>query len=244
MPGLRHIFAIYSLGLATLCCTGCGSGETAAPPASIDSSPATPGGATVVSETSDAAAITPASTPRKAPVVNLFPEVLIKTSAGEIRVKLNAKQAPITVENFLDSYVSRGFYPGTIVHYVDSASMVRSAPVQDTSLNQRMGRSEAWLPARPPRTHSCHGELRLNALALHSSALCQDLLPPSELVGQFDLPHSWNWRKSRRWQSTRPTKPECAMQSTLSSPVKFPCVTCPEAIVEFAPAQSEGEATS
>ena len=55
---------------------------------------------------------------------NLYPEVLISTSLGDMRVRLNAKDAPQTVRNFLVDYVDRGFYDETIVHYVDSGFMI------------------------------------------------------------------------------------------------------------------------
>ena len=50
--------------------------------------------------------------------------VLIKTSHGDIQVKLDAEKAPVTVDNFLQNYVQRGHYDGTIFHYVDQGSMV------------------------------------------------------------------------------------------------------------------------
>lgn len=52
------------------------------------------------------------------------PQVVIKTSMGEITVKLDAEKAPITVNNFLDNYVDRGFYSDTIFHYVDPGKTV------------------------------------------------------------------------------------------------------------------------
>lgn len=55
---------------------------------------------------------------------NLYPEVLISTSLGDMRVRLNAKDAPQTVHNFLVDYADRGFYDETIVHYVDSGFMI------------------------------------------------------------------------------------------------------------------------
>jgi peptidyl-prolyl cis-trans isomerase A (cyclophilin A)/peptidyl-prolyl cis-trans isomerase B (cyclophilin B) len=50
--------------------------------------------------------------------------VLIKTSIGDIRVKLNAEKSPLTVENFLDNYVRRGYYSGTIIHYVKADDII------------------------------------------------------------------------------------------------------------------------
>jgi len=55
---------------------------------------------------------------------SLHPEVLVSTSLGDIRIRLNAKDAPQTVRNFLVDYVDRGFYDDTIVHYVDSGFMI------------------------------------------------------------------------------------------------------------------------
>jgi len=50
--------------------------------------------------------------------VELFPEVTIVTSLGNIRVRLNGEKASETVDNFLYNYVNRGFYDGTIFHFV------------------------------------------------------------------------------------------------------------------------------
>lgn len=53
-----------------------------------------------------------------APPVDLFPEVTISTTLGNIRVRLNGEKAPETVDNFLYNYVDRSFYEGTIFHFV------------------------------------------------------------------------------------------------------------------------------
>ncbi len=52
------------------------------------------------------------------------PQVLIRTSAGDIRVELYPEESPKTVENFL-AYVDSGFYPGTIFHRVISNFMIQ-----------------------------------------------------------------------------------------------------------------------
>jgi peptidyl-prolyl cis-trans isomerase A (cyclophilin A) len=57
------------------------------------------------------------------PPPNLKPEVVITTSLGEIKVRLDAEKAPVTVENFLANYVDAGFYDETIFHYVDKESL-------------------------------------------------------------------------------------------------------------------------
>ncbi|MBC8868216.1 MAG: peptidylprolyl isomerase [Planctomycetes bacterium] len=53
-----------------------------------------------------------------------FPEVLIKTTLGEIRLRLNAEKAPVTVDNFLQNYVDQGFYNNTVFHYVDEGHII------------------------------------------------------------------------------------------------------------------------
>lgn len=45
------------------------------------------------------------------------PRVLFETNQGRILLELDAKAAPVTVENFL-GYVKSGFYDGTIFHRV------------------------------------------------------------------------------------------------------------------------------
>ncbi|MCL4131553.1 UNVERIFIED_CONTAM: hypothetical protein GTU68_058836 [Idotea baltica] len=50
--------------------------------------------------------------------------VTIKTNHGDITLELDAKNAPVTVQNFL-SYVESGHYDGTIFHRVISTFMVQ-----------------------------------------------------------------------------------------------------------------------
>lgn len=52
------------------------------------------------------------------------PEVLMKTSMGDITIELYEDKAPITVKNFLD-YVNEGFYNGTIFHRVIDGFMIQ-----------------------------------------------------------------------------------------------------------------------
>ncbi|MBC8356683.1 MAG: peptidylprolyl isomerase [Planctomycetes bacterium] len=105
---------------------GCGgNAPTASIPADDSSSTANTvdvsggGAATLRATPSDA--LSPATI---VPEKNLFPEVVIRTSSGNVRVRLNAEKAPVTVENFLDSYVNRGFYTDTIFHHVDPGYVV------------------------------------------------------------------------------------------------------------------------
>ena len=52
------------------------------------------------------------------------PKVLLDTSEGPITLELKAKEAPISVKNFLD-YVKAGFYDGTIFHRVIPNFMIQ-----------------------------------------------------------------------------------------------------------------------
>jgi peptidyl-prolyl cis-trans isomerase A (cyclophilin A) len=52
------------------------------------------------------------------------PQVLMDTSLGKIRIELFAKEAPISVKNFLD-YANKGFYSGTIFHRVIAGFMIQ-----------------------------------------------------------------------------------------------------------------------
>lgn len=52
------------------------------------------------------------------------PMVIIKTNKGDIKLKLDAEKAPVTVENFL-KYVDDGHYNGTIFHRVIENFMIQ-----------------------------------------------------------------------------------------------------------------------
>lgn len=52
------------------------------------------------------------------------PEVTIRTSLGDIRVALFADKAPVTVHNFLTTYVASGFYDKTIVHFSEKGYLI------------------------------------------------------------------------------------------------------------------------
>lgn len=52
------------------------------------------------------------------------PVVVMETSKGTIEIELNAKNAPVSTENFL-KYVNEGFYDGTVFHRVMAGFMVQ-----------------------------------------------------------------------------------------------------------------------
>jgi cyclophilin family peptidyl-prolyl cis-trans isomerase len=57
--------------------------------------------------------------------------ILIETTKGNIKVELDAKAAPKTVENVL-AYVKEGFYDGTIFHRVIPGFMVQGGGFSET----------------------------------------------------------------------------------------------------------------
>jgi cyclophilin family peptidyl-prolyl cis-trans isomerase len=72
------------------------------------------------------------------------PQVLMRTSAGDIRIELYPKESPLAVANFL-AYVDSGFYAGTIFHRVIANFMIQGGgfdremqekPVRDPVANE------------------------------------------------------------------------------------------------------------
>jgi peptidyl-prolyl cis-trans isomerase A (cyclophilin A) len=52
------------------------------------------------------------------------PVVVMKTSMGEIQIRLNKDKAPVSVENFI-AYVNKKFYDGTIFHRIIPTFMIQ-----------------------------------------------------------------------------------------------------------------------
>ena len=67
------------------------------------------------------------------------PVVLMETSLGNVKLELFAKEAPISVKNFLD-YVNSGFYNGTVFHRVIPNFMIQGGGFT-ADLNQKQTNS-------------------------------------------------------------------------------------------------------
>jgi len=100
--------ALLAIALSTAA-TGC-KRDTAEP--TTDSVASTP-----------SAADTPTTRPRPKPVDRYHPVVVVETSEGPIKIRLDAEKSPGTVRNFLN-YVNEGFYDNTLIHYIDPGKMV------------------------------------------------------------------------------------------------------------------------
>jgi len=61
--------------------------------------------------------------------------VILKTNYGPIHIELDAKNAPLSTQNFID-YVESGFYDGTIFHRVIKNFMLQGGGF-DVDLNQK-----------------------------------------------------------------------------------------------------------
>ena len=64
-----------------------------------------------------------------------FTQVIIQTSEGEIKLELNDKKAPITVENF-KNIVKSGYYEGTVFHRVINGFMIQGGGLT-ADMNQK-----------------------------------------------------------------------------------------------------------
>ena len=85
------------------------------------------------------------------------PQVVIKTTKGDITIELDPVKAPVTVKNFL-SYVDEKFYDGTIFHRVIKGFMIQGGGLtpdykekKEKAGDQERGRER---PQQSPRARS------------------------------------------------------------------------------------------
>ena len=104
-----------------------------------------------------------------------FTQVIIKTSEGEIKLKLNNKKAPITVENFI-TIANSGYYEGTIFHRVINNFMIQgggftadmidkssgTAPIQNEANNGLSNDRGTIAMARTSAPHSATSQFFIN----------------------------------------------------------------------------------
>ena len=102
------------------------------------------------------------------------PQVLLKTSLGDIVLELNADKAPKTVANFLD-YVKSGQYNGTVFHRVINGFMIQGggfdkdmhekptrAPIQNEAKNGLKNDVYTIAMARTSAPHSATAQFFIN----------------------------------------------------------------------------------
>lgn len=101
------------------------------------------------------------------------PRVRLATSAGTITVELFAKEAPITVQNFL-GYVRDGYYAGTVFHRVIPNFMIQGGGLDASLRDKRDGQ-------RPPIANEAGNGLR-NEVGTLAMARTSD---PHSATSQF-----------------------------------------------------------
>jgi len=104
--------------------------------------------------------------------------VLLKTSKGEIKVKLDFDKAPVTAENFA-GYVKDGFFDGTIFHRVISGFMV-----QGGGMNADMSEKKTKAPIKLESNNGLGNERGSIAMARTND--------PNSATAQFFINHSNN----------------------------------------------------
>ena len=108
------------------------------------------------------------------------PQILMKTTDGDITIELYADKSPITVENFL-RYVDDGHYDGTVFHRVISNFMIQGGGF-DTELKEK--------PTRDPIVNESKNKLH-NTRGTLAMARTRD---PDSAASQFFINQRSNLR--------------------------------------------------
>ncbi|HAT2066252.1 TPA: peptidyl-prolyl cis-trans isomerase [Legionella pneumophila] len=100
--------------------------------------------------------------------------VLISTSMGDIHIKLDTENTPLTAENFL-SYVRKGFYNDTIFHRVIDGFMIQggglnanmeqkttASPIQNEAKGAKPNKRGTIAMARTMDPHSATAQFFIN----------------------------------------------------------------------------------
>uniref|UniRef100_UPI0009DD2B64 peptidylprolyl isomerase n=1 Tax=Endozoicomonas numazuensis TaxID=1137799 RepID=UPI0009DD2B64 len=116
-----------------------------------------------------------AAAPTKPAVSTAQPvDVIMKTSKGDMTIRLNPEKAPVTVKNFL-SYVDKGFYKGLVFHRVmpgfmiqgggmtsDMSEKATDAPIKNESGNGLRNSRGTIAMARTPNPDSATSQFFIN----------------------------------------------------------------------------------
>ena len=102
--------------------------------------------------------------------------VLLKTSAGDVRVELDDQAAPASVANFID-YVNKGHYNGTVFHRVIKGFMVQGGgfepgmkqkptgePIKNEANNGLKNKKYTLAMARTNDPHSASAQFFINTV--------------------------------------------------------------------------------
>jgi peptidyl-prolyl cis-trans isomerase A (cyclophilin A) len=115
----RSTLLVSVLLSLALTLAGCGGGRSASTTGGHDASDGRLPSAESAGHAAPAAVKSPAVPPKP-----VDPIVVLRTTAGDVKIHLFAQKAPQTVDNFLTNYVTRGFYNQTIFHHVEPGMML------------------------------------------------------------------------------------------------------------------------
>lgn len=105
-------------------------------------------------------------------------QVILKTSAGDITIELDAENAPITVENFL-AYTKEDFYSGTIFHRVIDNFMIQCG-----GMTEDMGSKQTHSPIKNEADNGLKNDRGTLAMARTND--------PDSATSQFFINHKNN----------------------------------------------------
>jgi peptidyl-prolyl cis-trans isomerase B (cyclophilin B) len=101
--------------------------------------------------------------------------VHLETSAGKLRIELDAEKAPLSTQNFID-YVKAGHYDNTVFHRVIPGFMIQGggfepgmkqkptqAPIQNEANNGLKNQKYTLAMARTSAPHSATAQFFINA---------------------------------------------------------------------------------
>jgi peptidyl-prolyl cis-trans isomerase A (cyclophilin A) len=111
------------------------------------------------------------------------PVVEIDTSVGKITVQLDAKKAPITVENFL-KYVDKGFYDGLVFHRVMPGFMIQGGGMEDVNGTLKEKTEGALAPIKNESRNRLRNDRGTIAMARKPD--------PNSATSQFFINHNNN----------------------------------------------------
>jgi peptidyl-prolyl cis-trans isomerase A (cyclophilin A) len=120
----RVFLGTLVLAISLFSMAGCGSKSDSEPQAAKISGDGPAAGKPDSGDAADSGKAAEAKSNDAAKQALLHPEVVIETSAGNIKVRLDMEKARMTSENFLRNYVERGFYQGTVFHHVENGFMI------------------------------------------------------------------------------------------------------------------------
>lgn len=109
-----------------------------------------------------------------AQIANAATQVTLKTTAGDIEIELNEKQAPVSTQNFIE-YAKSGFYKDTIFHRVIPGFMIQAggftadmkqkptrAPIQNEANNGLKNERGTLAMARTQSINSATSQFFIN----------------------------------------------------------------------------------